>query len=171
MHFNAETLDVYDKKQKKRFIMNLRLSIIASTLLLAACDQVNDLPVKYPGQQQEEPNTAQPSATETNNEIKIAPLTGTIQEDRIELILAFKDGVERDPSDVAKAICDDLGRDRCLLQESYSGDITISIPSNGESSDVAISSAKRLFGNDLKYVEPQWNFEAIRKDQRQFTPQ
>ena len=37
--------------------MNIRLSIIASTLLLTACDQVNDLPIKYPGQQQEEPNT------------------------------------------------------------------------------------------------------------------
>jgi hypothetical protein len=46
------------------------------------------------------------------------------------------------------------------------------MPKTGnENATEIVTSAERLFGNDLKYVEPQWSFEAIRKDQRPFTPQ
>lgn len=151
--------------------MNLRLSIIASTLLLTACDQVNDLPVKYPGQQQEESNT---KAVQDNR--AKAPIILEKEEsmpfETAELILAFKDGQERDAAEAVALLCGDLGRDDCTFRQSYSGDITVSIPKTGnENADEIVSTARRLFGDDLKYAEPQGNFEAIRKDQRQFTPQ
>lgn len=151
--------------------MNLRLSIIASTLLLAACDQVRDLPIKYPGQQQEEPNT---EAVQDNREK--APITldkaDTMPFEEVELIIAFKDGVEKDPAQVVKLLCGDLGRDDCKFRQGYTGDIIVSMPKTGnENTTEIVDSAKRLFGDDLKYVEPQWNFEPIRKGERQFTPQ
>ena len=151
--------------------MNLRLSIIVSTLLLAACDQVNDLPIKYPGQQQEEPNT---EAVQDNR--AKAPITlkkaETMPYEEVELIIAFKDGVEKDPAEAVKLLCGDLGRDDCKFRQGYTGDIVVTMPKTGnENATEIVTSAERLFGNDLKYVEPQWNFEPIRKDQRPFTPQ
>ena len=151
--------------------MNLRLSIIASTLILTACDQVESLPIKYPGQQQEEPNT---EAIQDNQ--AEAPVTldeaETMPSEKVELIIAFKDGVEKDPAEAVKLLCGDIGRNDCTFRQSYSGDIIVSIPKTAnENSTEIVTSANRLFGDDLKYAEPQWNFEAIRKDQRQFTPQ
>lgn len=151
--------------------MKLRLSIIASTLLLAACDQVKDLPLKYPSQQQEEPNT---KAVQDNREK--APITldkaQTMPFEEVELIIAFKDGVEKDPAEAVKLLCGDLGRDDCTFRQSYSGDIIVNMPKKGnENATEIVGSAKRLFGDDLKYVEPQWDFEPIRKDEKQFTPQ
>lgn len=143
--------------------MTLRLPIIASTLLLAACDQVSQLPVKYPSQQQEESNTTaiQDNADKAVITAKDKP---GLPNDDVQLILAFKDGVEKDAADVAKLLCGKLGRDDCSATKNYSGNVILSIPRTGnENATDIISSAERVFGGDLKYVEAQRNFQAIRK--------